>query len=521
MVIILEPGAQFTLFARLAIVAARKSSVNIRRFFLHAELKPALAAIVLVVAGCASGPDYVRPAFPSPAVYKEAGQWKPAQPQDADANQPWWARYGDADLDALVAQANAASQDMRIAEAQYRQARAAAQLARAGFLPTVGAGISVGRARTQTSAGPATVHNNSLTLDASWEPDIWGRVQRSVEAGEAAAQASAADLAAARLSIQAELVQDYLQLRVTDAQKDLLLQTVKEYRKALALTHSQYRAGVATGADVALAETQLYSTSAQAIDLDVQRTQLEHAIAILTGRAPAEVTIPARPAGDLGLALPEVPAALPSQLLERRPDIAAAERRAAAANASIGVAQSAYFPNLMLSAAGGFANSSFSHWLTAPSRIWSLGAALAATIFDGGARRAQTDAAVAAYDATAAQYKRTVLAGFQEVEDNLAALRVLDDERSVQDAAVRSAGVAARASLAQYRAGTATYLSVVTSQSALLTNQRTAVQLRGRQLVASAALVKALGGGWNVSELADVAVPVPPSPAAPSAAASH
>jgi NodT family efflux transporter outer membrane factor (OMF) lipoprotein len=495
--------------------------VNIRRFFLSAELIPALAATVLVIAGCASGPDYVRPVFPSPAAYKEAGQWKSAQPQDVDTNQPWWAPYGDTDLDALVAQANAANQDIRIAEAQYRQARAAVQLARAAFWPTVGAGVSVGRARTQTSAGPVTTGNNSLTLDASWEPDIWGRVRRSVEAGEAAAQASAADLAAARLSIQAELVQDYLQLRVTDVQKDLLHQTEQEYRKALALTHSQYRAGVATGADVALAETQLYSTNAQAIDLDVQRTQLEHAIAMLTGRAPAEVSILARPAGDLGLALPEVPATLPSQLLERRPDIAAAERRAAAANASIGVAQSAYFPNLILSAAGGFTNGSFSQWLSAPSRIWSLGAALAATIFDGGARRAQTDAAVAAYDASAAQYKRTVLAGFQEVEDNLAALRVLGEERTVQDAAVRSAGVAARASLAQYRAGTANYLSVVTSQSALLTNQRTAVQLLGRQLVANAALVKALGGGWNASALADVAAPMSLDPAVVSTAAGN
>lgn len=473
---------------------------------------------MLVLAGCASGPDYVSPDFPSPAAYKEAGAWKPAQPQEADANQPWWTRYGDADLDALVEQANAASQDMRIAEAQYRQARAAAQLARAGFWPTVGAGVSVGRARTQTANEPVTASSNTLTLDASWEPDIWGRVRRSVEAGEAAAQASAADLAAARLSIQAELVQDYLQLRVTDAQKYLLQQTVHEYRKALALTRSQYNAGVATGADVALAETQLQSTSAQAIDLGVQRAQLEHAIAILTGRAPAEVSIPVRPGGDIGLRLPQLPAGLPSQLLERRPDIAAAERRAAAANASIGVAQSAYFPNLVLGAAGGYFSSGFAQWVTAPSRIWSLGAALAATVFDGGARRAQTDAAVAGYDTAVAQYKQTVLVGLQEVEDNLAAQRVLGEERTVQDTAVRAAGVAARASLAQYRAGTATYLAVVTSQSALLTNQRTAVQLHGRQLVTNVALVKALGGGWNAAELADTAAPVSPAPTAVSAA---
>jgi NodT family efflux transporter outer membrane factor (OMF) lipoprotein len=270
---------------------------------------------------------------------------------------------------------------------------------------------------------------------------------------------------------------------------------------------------------MALAETQLQATSAQAIDVDVQRAQLEHAIAILTGRAPAEVSIAARPAGDLGLALPQVPAGLPSQLLERRPDIAAAERRAAAANASIGVAQSAYFPNLVLSAGGGFASSGFSQWITTPNRIWSLGATLAATIFDGGARRAQSDVAVAAYDGAVAQYKRTVLAGLQEVEDNLVALRILGEERAVQDAAVKSAGVAARASLAQYRAGTVTYLAVVTSQSALLTNQRTAVQLLGRQLAASSALVKALGGGWNAAELADAAAS--PTRAAAPAAASN
>jgi len=476
---------------------------------------------VLALAGCTSGPDYVRPNFPSPAAYKETGLWTQAQPQDADIHEPWWTRYGDADLNALVVLANAASQDMRIAEAQYRQARAAAQLARAGFWPTLGASATLGRARAQSSGRLVTADSSTLTLDASWEPDIWGKVQRSVETSEAAAQASAADLAAARLSIQAELVQDYLQLRVVDAQKDLLLQTVAEYSKALALTRSQYAVGVVTGTDVALAETQLQSTKALAIDLNIQRAQLEHAVAILTGRAPAEVSIPARPAGELGLALPEVPASLPSQLLERRPDIAAAERRAAAANASIGVAQSAYFPSLILSAAGGVTDSNLSHWLAAPSRIWSLGAALAQTIFDGGARHARSDASVAAYDVAVAQYKRTVLAGLQEVEDNLVALSVLGEERTVQDAAVKSASAAARASLAQYRAGTVTYLSVVTSQSALLSNQRTALQLLGRQLVANAALVKALGGGWNAGALADVAVPVPTNPAVVSTAASN
>jgi NodT family efflux transporter outer membrane factor (OMF) lipoprotein len=472
-------------------------SVRSRFSFSHS----AIAVSLLILAGCASGPDYVRPAFTPPPAYKEAGNWKPAQPKDIDANKPWWTRYGDADLDALVAQANNANQDIHIAEAQYRQARAAVRFARAGYMPTLGANFSATRGRTQNNAGLATGGADSLLLDASWEPDIWGRVRRSVEANEAAAQASAADLAAARLSIQAELVQDYLQLRIADAQKDLLMKAVEQYRKALALTTSQYRAGVVTRADVAMAETQLESTNAQAIDLDVQRAQLEHAIAFLTGRSPSEVSIAARPDGALGLTLPDMPVGLPSQLLERRPDIAAAERRAAQANASIGVAQSAYFPNLTLSGSGGLAAAGFSQLVNAPARVWSLGAALAATIFDGGARSAQTDEARAAYDAAVAQYKKTLLAGLQEVEDNLAALRVLNEERTAQDKAVNAATTAQQVSLAQYRAGTATYLAVVTSQTTLLANQRTAIQLLGRQLAANVGLVKALGGGWNASEL--------------------
>ena len=412
--------------------------------------------MLLTLAACASGPDYVRPSMPLPAAYKEGGPWKPAQPQAVDAGRPWWSGYGDAELDALVRQADLASQDIHIAEAQYRQARAAARLARAGFAPVVGADLSAGRGRSRGANGLTTAGSNALTLDASWEPDIWGRVRRSVEAGEAATEASAADLAAARLSIQAELVQDYLQLRVIDAEKELILRTVEDYRKALHLTRSQYKAGVVTHADVALAETQLQSATAEAIDLDVQRAQLEHAIAILTGKPPAALTLAPRPPDKLGLTLPDVPAGLPSQLLERRPDIAAAERRAAAANARIGVARSAYFPNLLLSAGGGFASAGFSQWIEAPSRVWSLGAALAGTVFDGGARHAQSDQAVAAYDAAAAQCKQSVQAGLRDVEDNLAALRVLGAEREVQEAAVASARSAAQSSLAQYRAGTAT-----------------------------------------------------------------
>jgi NodT family efflux transporter outer membrane factor (OMF) lipoprotein len=459
------------------------------------------AALAALLSACAAGPDYVKPAFTPPPAYKEGGAWKAAAPQQADANRPWWERYGDAQLNDLVVQATQASYNIQVAEAQYRQARAAAQYARAGFFPTLGANLSGGRGRSISSGQSALSNSHSVALDASWEPDLWGQVRRQVEAGDASAQASAADLAGARLSIQAELVQDYLQLRVTDADKDLLTRTVQSYDKALALTRAQYGAGVAMRSDVALAETQLKSAQAQAIDLGLTRSQLEHAIAILLGKTPAEFSIAPSPSGAAALNLPVVPAGLPSELLERRPDIAGAERRAAAANANIGVAQAAYFPNLVLSAGLGYQSANFAQWLNAPSRVWSLGAALAGTIFDGGARKAQTDEAKAAYDASAATYKQTVLGGFQEVEDNLAALDILAQERTVQDEAVAAAKVAEQASLAQYRAGTATYLAVVTAQTLALSNERSAVQLLGRQLVASAALVKALGGGWQASQI--------------------
>jgi NodT family efflux transporter outer membrane factor (OMF) lipoprotein len=454
-------------------------------------------ASLACLGACSSGPDYVRPVIALPPTFMEAGDWTPARPQSAGAGGAWWTQYGDPELDALVDDANAANQSLQVAEAQYRQANAALAGARAGYAPTLGAGVSASRARTRTTGVPESADGHSLTLGASWEPDLWGQVRRRVEAGAAAAQASADDLAAARLSVQATLVQDYLQLRVTDRLKDLLARTVDADRRVLALTRRQRDAGVASPADVALAESQLQSVLAQALDLGVQRTALEHAIATLIGRPPARLRIVARPEGVLGLRLPDVPPGLPSQLLERRPDIAAAERRTAAANAGIGIARAANFPSLVLSASGGYSSPDFTQWFDAPGRVWSLGAALAATLFDGGARRAQNEAAKAAYDAAAAQYKQTVLAGMQEVEDNLAALRVLARERRALDAAVASARVAERVSLAQYRAGTATYLAVVAAQTLALGNERSAVQTLGRQLVASAALVKSLGGGWQ------------------------
>jgi NodT family efflux transporter outer membrane factor (OMF) lipoprotein len=463
---------------------------------------PLALPLFLMLAGCAVGPDYVRPQIDVPVAYKEQGPWKQAQPGQIDNNQRWWEAYNDPTLNALVMQAGAANQNIRFAEAQYRQAQAAAQAARASFWPTVGASAGAQRAQTNNSnSGPKLADTYSIGLNASWEADIWGRIRRTVEAGDASSQASAASLAAAQLSIQSTLAQDYLQLRITDQLKDLYARTVAGYMRSLQLTTNQYNAGVALRSDVAQAQTQLLTAQAQLIDLDATRNQLEHAIAILLGKSPAVFSLPAAPADTpMQAQMPQIPTGLPSDLLERRPDIANAERLAAAANANIGVAKAALFPALTLSASGGYSSIPFAEMFDTPSRVWSLGAALAGTLFDGGLRTARTAQATAAFDASVAQYKQTVLGGFQEVEDNLSTLRVLDQESAVQAQAVEAAQLAERLALSQYRAGTATYLIVVTTQAASLAAQRTAVQLSGRQLVASVALIKAVGGGWHAGD---------------------
>ncbi|UHL65420.1 efflux transporter outer membrane subunit [Paralcaligenes sp. KSB-10] len=475
----------------------------------------ACLAMAVLLAGCAVGPDYVRPSMEVPAAYKEAGPWKTAQPRQIDSGHNWWQAYGDLTLDHLIEQANQTNQNIRQAEAQYRQALAVAAEARAGFWPTLGIGGGAGRAQTNTN-GPKLGNNYTVGVTAGWEPDLWGGIRRSAEAGQAASQASAADLAAARLSIQTTLAQDYMQLRVTDLQLDLYARTLKAYQRALTLTQNQYAAGVTLRSDVALAQSQLSTAQAQALDLQAQRSQLEHALAILTGKAPAAFSLPPVPSNSeqtlsLPMQLPAIPTGLPSDLLERRPDIASAERRAAAANANIGVARAAYFPSLMLSASGGFDSGSFLQWFNVPGRVWALGASLAQTVFDGGLRKARDQQATAAYDAAVAQYKQTVLGGFQEVEDNLATLRILAQEAVAQDQAVQSARLAANLALAQYRAGTSIYLNVVTAQALALSAERTMAQLRGRQLLASVALIKATGGGWSASQL----------PAGPSETASR
>ena len=463
-----------------------------------------LTCIASALFGCSVGPDYVRPTTESPSAYKEAPPFKSATPRDQEPRGNWWEVFKDPQLDALVSQVEVSNQTLKAAEARVRAARALTQAARAALFPMVDASAgatrsgsrsgNVGSAPGTGSQGGSVRNNYNVALDVSWEVDLWGRVRRTVEASEATAQASAADLESAKLSAQAQLAEDYFLLRVQDAQIRLLNDTVDGYQRSLQLTRNQYAVGVAARADVAQAETQLKSTQAQVIDAGLQRAQLEHAIAVLLGKAPAQFSIAAE---VVPTEFPAIPSALPSELLERRPDIAAAERRAAAANAQIGVAEAAFFPSLTLSATGGFQSSVLSQLFSLPSRYWSLGSALAQAIFDAGLRRAQTAQAIATYDENVANYRQTVLAGFQEVEDNLAALRILRDEAAVQDDAVKSALESQAITLNQYRAGTANYLAVVVAQATALTNERTALSILGRRLTASVALIKALGGGWN------------------------
>lgn len=464
----------------------------------------ALAAVLAVfAAGCAVGLDYVRPQAEAPAQYKESQGWRSAQPSDALPRGEWWTMFDDPELDALIGRIDISNQNLRIAEARVRQARALADQARAGLFPTLTANGSATRTKSPSlpnapSFASGAVNNFSASLNASWEPDFWGGVRRSVEAGQAEVQASAADLETARLSAQATLAQNYLSLRVADATRRTLEETVAAYQRTLELTRNRYAAGVAARVDVVQAEVQLKSTQAQLIDVGVERAQLEHAIALQLGVAPADFSLPA---AELLARMPPIPPGVPSQLLERRPDIAAAERRTAAANARIGVAQAAFFPAITLSAAGGSRTTSLADLFAAPTHFWSLGAALAQPLFDAGLRSAQKAQAVATYDEDVATYRQAVLTGFQEVEDNLAALRILEEEAAVQDEVVQAARQAVDLTVNQYRAGVVSYLNVITAQTTLLANERTAANILGRRLTASVALIKALGGGWSATEL--------------------
>lgn len=467
----------------------------------HLSIATSAAALALLNA-CAMGPNYARPSAEAPAAFKELEGWKMAQPRDVEIRGNWWELFNDPVLNSLEAQVDISNLNLAQAEAQFRQARALVQSARAGYFPTVSGSVSATRSRSPTTASiPSLVRTqHALSLDATWEADVWGRVQRAAEASTANAQASAADVEAVRLSAHAELAQNYFQIRTLDTQKQLLDDTVAGYERSLQLTQNQYRAGVVSKADVVLAETQLTSTQAQALDVGVQRAQLEHAIATLIGKLPSMFSLPASPL-PLSTEPPAIPVALPSALLERRPDIAAAERRVAAGNAQIGLAQSAYFPSLTLSGAAGFQATDLAQWFSVPSRFWSVGPALIANLFDGGARRAQTAAAIAAYDANVAAYRQTVLNGLQEVEDNLAALRILEQEAQLQNQAVKSAQLSVQLTTNQYKGGIVSYLNVITVQTLARSNERTAVDVLNRRMAASVLLIKALGGGWNAFEL--------------------
>jgi len=470
-------------------------------------------ACLLAASACTVGPNYKRPpalvppAYKEPPTseYKEANGWKPASPNDELIKGKWWEIYNDPRLNELEEQVAVSNQNVLSLEALYREARAATQVARAALYPTIGTSPAITESR---AGGSTTANGSSITsslhtaynfpLSASWAPDLWGSVRRNITAASANAQASAAQLENARLLYQSELAQDYFQLHGLDSQYDLLSTTLKSYQEYLTLTRNRFAGGVASDLDVAQAESQVYATQAEMQDLAIQRAQYEHAIAVLTGRPPAELTLASL---VLKNPPPAVPINVPSALLERRPDIAASERQMAAANEQIGIATAAYYPSLNLSASVGLENNSFLKWFTWPSRFFSVGPSLSETIFDAGRRRAVLTETQAAFDSTIANYRQTVLTAFQQVEDNLAALRVMEDESATVAHSVDSSNRALTVSTAQYKAGTTSYLTVITAQATALSAQRTAVDLLTRRLVSSVSLVQSLGGGWDASQL--------------------
>lgn len=457
---------------------------------------------------CSFAPVYkTPPSVPPAAAYQESGDWKAAQPMDEDSRGPWWTLFQDAQLDALEKQAGDANQNLKAAFARLQQARAATRIARADLFPTLSIGSSATRSRTSVNSpkfppGTEPVGNNfDLEADLSYEVDVWGRVRNAVASAKASQQASAADLATLNLSIHAELATDYFALRAADAEQLLLDKTVADYEQSLRLTQNLYRGGGAALADVEQAQAQLETARTQAADIRLQRAQSQHAIAVLLGENPSAFRLDANPL-PTPVAPPAIDPGLPSALLERRPDVAAAERRVAAANAQIGVARAAYFPVFSLAAAAGFDSTSSSNWLSAPSRLWSLGpAAGVLTVFDAGRHRAQSAQARAVYDEQVADYRNTVLTAYQEVEDNLAALRQLQQESVSEAAAVTATAQALQQAEYRYKAGLVTYLEVATTETTALQAQLSDVNIELRRMDASVLLVKALGGGWHGTAL--------------------
>jgi NodT family efflux transporter outer membrane factor (OMF) lipoprotein len=460
-------------------------------------------ASLALLSGCTVGPHYTRATIPTPPAFKEVpAGWETAQPSDQIARGKWWEIFGDPTLNELEEKINVSNQNLKAAEEQFIQARAQLRYARSDYYPNATAGVSATRIRLSQNRPLVSTTNDYtdlvLPVDVSYEADVWGRVRKSVEASRENTQASAADLESVRLSLHADLALDYFELRSLDAESKLLDSTVDAFEKALQLTENRYQGGIASAVDVAQAKTQLETTRAQAIDLHVERAQNEHAIATLIGEPASTFSLPVSPKLDPP---PVIPPGMPSQLLERRPDIAAAERRMAEANAQIGIAKSAYYPMLNLAAGAGFEGTNLANWFTAPSVLANIGASAVVTIFDAGGRHALNEQAQAVYEQNVANYHQTVLNGFQEVEDNLSALRILENEAKTQDVAVAAAEHSLELSTNRYKGGVSNYLEVITAQSVALSDERVAVDILRRRVAAAVLLIKALGGGWNASQL--------------------
>jgi NodT family efflux transporter outer membrane factor (OMF) lipoprotein len=460
------------------------------------------------------GPKYVKPTAPiapgfkeqPPESFKESDGWKTAQPHDQSLRGNWWEIFGDPQLNALEEEVTVSNQDLKVSEARFRQARAMIRFNRSAEFPTISTSPSIVNERDSANQPyfPQSLANNgtgsfTLPLDLSYEVDLWGRVRRTVSASREEAQATAGDLQTANLSLHSEMAVDYFELRSADAQKKLLDDTVNSYTDALQLTQNRFDGGAAPKSDVAQAQTQLDGARVQDTDITVMRAQFEHAIATLIGKPPAEFNI--TPAPNTALKLPLIPVGLPASLLERRPDIAAGERRVAEANDQIGIARAAFFPSLVLGATGGFTGTSITNWFNWPSRMWAVGPQMSQTIFDAGRRRAVSEGATANYDGTVASYRQTTLTAFQEVEDNLAALGILEKEAQQQREATTSAEESLQLFTNRYEGGVDNYLQVITAQTVLLTNQRNDIDIQRRRMDASVLLVKAVGGGWDVSQL--------------------
>jgi NodT family efflux transporter outer membrane factor (OMF) lipoprotein len=458
--------------------------------------------LLCFLASCTVGPKYAQPTVPTAPAYTESAGWKTAQPSDAFQKGKWWEIFNEPELNTLEEQVAPANQSLKIAEANYREARASIQFQRSFQFPTVSAApsITTNRISANYPVGGAGVQYGLFTLpiNASFDADLWGRIRKAVEAAKEQSQASAADFENVKLELQTELASYYFTIRGLDSQKRLLDDTVVNYQKAYDLTNNRYNGGVASKAEVAQAKTQLNQTQAQVIDLGEQRARMEHGIAVLTGKPPEGFHVAV---AQLQNVIPEIPLGIPSELLQRRPDIAASERQVAAANAQIGIANTAFYPDLVIAATGGLQAGNFVNWFTWPSRLWGLGPQLTQTIFDAGRRRSQVTISEAAYDATVASYRQTSLTAFQEVEDNLSTLRILETETAKQHEAVEAAENSQQLAMNRYKGGLVTYFEVITAQTIALTNERVEVDLLQRRMESAVQLVRALGGGWDTSKL--------------------